>query len=137
MVRQVFEDYQAGMSYRRIAESLTAQGIPYMDNRTDWNKHMVKRMLENFRYCGIDDFPQIILADTFEAVATLIGQKSQGKPLSEEMMCILIARSLNPFLWWMLVFLYFSIIMKACLVHMTILWYDELKSSHITQETGN
>ena len=27
VVRQVFEDYQAGMSYRRIAESLTAQGI--------------------------------------------------------------------------------------------------------------
>lgn len=85
VVRQAFEDYQAGMSYRRIAEKLTAQGIPYMENRTDWNKHMVKRMLENCRYCGSDDFPPILPADAFGAVSALIGQKSQGEPLSEEL----------------------------------------------------
>jgi len=85
VVRQVFEDYQAGMSYRSISEKLTAEAIPYMENRTDWNKHIVKRMLENARYCGRDDFPQIIPADTFGAVAALIGQKSQGEPLSEEL----------------------------------------------------
>ena len=85
VVRQIFEDYQAGMSYRRIAESLTAKGVPYMENRTDWNKHMIKRMLENSRYCGRDDFPPILPADTFGAVAALIGQKSQGEPLSVEL----------------------------------------------------
>lgn len=85
VVRQVFEDYQSGTSYRQIAESLTAKSVPYMENRTDWNKHRVKRMLENPRYCGGDDFPQIIPADTFGAVTALIGQKSQGKPLSEEL----------------------------------------------------
>lgn len=85
VVRQVFADYQAGMSYLRIAEQLTAKNIPYMENRTDWNKNMVKRMLENSRYCGRDDFPPIIPADTFGAVAALIGQKSQGEPLSEEL----------------------------------------------------
>ena len=85
VVRQVFEDYQAGMSYRRISEKLTAEAIPYMENRTDWNKHMVKRMLENFRYCGDNGFPQIIPAETFEDVAALIGQKSQGQPLSKEL----------------------------------------------------
>ena len=85
VVRQVFGDYQAGTSYRRIAESLAAKGIPYMENRTDWNKHRVKRMLENSHYCGRDDFPPILSADTFGAVAALIGQKSQGEPLSEEL----------------------------------------------------
>ncbi|WP_243117479.1 recombinase family protein [Muricomes intestini] len=85
MVRQVFEDYQDGMSYLRIAERLTAKSVPYMENRTDWNKHRVKRMLENSRYCGDDDFPLIIPADTFDAVAALIGQKSQVEPLSEEL----------------------------------------------------
>lgn len=85
VVRRVFADYQVGMSYRRIAESLTAKSVPYMESRTDWNKHMVKRMLENSRYCGNDSFPPIILADTFGAVAALIGQKNQGEPLSEEL----------------------------------------------------
>ncbi|WP_195201274.1 recombinase family protein [Faecalispora jeddahensis] len=85
VVRRVFEDYQSGMSYRSISEKLTAETIPYMENRIDWNKHMVKRMLENPRYCGGDNFPKIIPAATFEAVAALIGQKSQGEPLSEEL----------------------------------------------------
>lgn len=85
VVRKVFEDYQAGMSYRRIAENLTAKGIPYIENRTDWNKHRVKRMLENPRYCGGNNFPPIIPTAMFEAVAALIGQKSQGDPLSEEL----------------------------------------------------
>lgn len=85
VVRQTFEDYKAGISYRQIAESLTTQGIPYMENRTDWNKHMVKRMLENSRYCGGDNFPPILPAETFEAVTALIGQKSQGEPLSGEL----------------------------------------------------
>ncbi|MVB10229.1 Recombinase [Caprobacter fermentans] len=85
VIRRVFEYYQAGMSYRRIAEQLTAKSVPYMENRTDWNKHMIKRMLENSRYCGGDDFPPILPADTFRAVATLIGQKIQGEPLSEEL----------------------------------------------------
>lgn len=85
VVRRVFKDYQAGTSYRRISEKLTAEAIPYMENRTDWNKHIVKRMLENSRYCGGDNFPQIMPADTFGAVAALIGQKSQGEPLSEEL----------------------------------------------------
>lgn len=85
VVRQVFEDYQAGMSYRQIAESLTAKGVLYMENRTGWNKHIVKRMLENSRYCGSDNFPPIIPTDTFGVVAALIGQKSQWEPLSEEL----------------------------------------------------
>lgn len=85
VVRQVFEDYQSGTSYRRIAESLTAKGISYMENRTDWNKHRIKRMLENSRYCGSDSFPPILPDDTFGAVTALIGQKSQGEPLSEEL----------------------------------------------------
>lgn len=85
VVRRVFEDYQAGTSYRRIAEHLTAKGVLYMENRTDWNKHIIKRMLENSRYCGGDDFPPILPVDTFGAVTALIGQKSQGEPLSEEL----------------------------------------------------
>lgn len=85
VARQVFEDYQSGISYRRIAEQLTAKSVPYMENRTNWNKHMVKRMLENSRYCGRDDFPPILPADTFGVVAALIGQKCQGEPLSEEL----------------------------------------------------
>lgn len=85
VVRQTFEDYQSGMSYRLIAEKLTAKSIPYMENRTDWNKHMVKRLLENPRYCGGDAFPAIIPVATFAAVAALIGQKGQAERVPNEL----------------------------------------------------
>lgn len=85
VVRQTFSDYQSGQSYRLIAEKLTAKKIPYLENRTDWNKHMVKRMLENPRYCGGDHFPTIIPSGTFGAVAALIGQKGQGERIPGEL----------------------------------------------------
>ena len=85
VVRQTFLDYQSGQSYRLIAEKLTAKKNPYLENRTDWNKHMVKRMLENPRYCGGDHFPTIIPSDTFGAVAALIGQKGQGERIPDEL----------------------------------------------------
>ena len=73
VVRQTFLDYQSGQSYRLIAEKLTAKKNPYLENRTDWNKHMFKRMRENPRYCGGDPFPPIIPAETFGAVAPPLG----------------------------------------------------------------
>ena len=85
VVRQTFADYQGGLSYRLIADRLTAKSIPYMENRTEWNKHMVKRLLENPRYCGGDAFPTIISAATFGAVAALIGQKNQVERVPEEL----------------------------------------------------
>ena len=85
VVRQTFLDYLSGQSYRLIAEKLTAKKTPYLENRTDWNKHMVKRMLENPRYCGGDHFPTIIPSDTFGAVAALIGQKGQGERIPDEL----------------------------------------------------
>ena len=89
VVRRVFEDYQHGLSYRLIAEKLTGEKIPYLENRTSWNKHMVKRMLENFRYCGDKHFPSIVPAATFAAVNALVEQKSQvERCLPDELACI-------------------------------------------------
>lgn len=85
IVQQTFADYQSGMSYRLIAEKRTAERIPYLENRTDWNKHMVKRLLENSRYCGGDDFPAIIPAATFAAVSALIGQKGKVERVPDEL----------------------------------------------------
>lgn len=85
VVRQTFSDYQSGLSYRLIAEKLTAERVPYLENRTDWNKHMVKRMLENRRYCGENGFPAIIPASVSAAVTALIGQKNQMERVSHEL----------------------------------------------------
>ena len=81
-VRRIYADYQSGMSYREIAEKMSVSGIPYKEDSPDWNKHMVKRMLENPRYTGADDFPAIVPASVSAAVTALVGQKTRGERVS-------------------------------------------------------
>lgn len=84
-VWQIYADYKSGMSYREIAEKMSVSGIPYKEDSSQWNKHMVKRILENPRYCGADNFPVLIPAAVSEAVAALVGQKTRGERLPDEL----------------------------------------------------
>mgnify|MGYP000910984620 CR=1 FL=1 len=84
-VQQIYKDYQNGMSYRAIAVKMSTSGICYKEDSLDWNKHMVKRILENSRYCGADNFPIIIPATVSAAVAALIGQRNQVERVSDEL----------------------------------------------------
>ena len=49
-VSMVFTLYNAGASYQAISDALNRQGIPYCREVPLWNKHKVKRLLENPRY---------------------------------------------------------------------------------------
>ena len=51
-VKRIFNDYLEGLSYQAIAEMLNEEKIPYSLEVADWNKHKVKRLLENSRYTG-------------------------------------------------------------------------------------
>ncbi len=75
IVKQVFGDYLNGKSFRSIAEELTAKEVDYFEGKTQWDKLMVKRLLECTYYCGEDKYPQIIEKETFNAVANLISTK--------------------------------------------------------------
>lgn len=46
-VQGIFARYLAGASYGRIAEEMSRGNIPYHQRTRQWNKHMVKRILEN------------------------------------------------------------------------------------------
>ena len=52
VVQQVFERYHAGGSYQSISEELNQEGIPFSLEAPRWNKHKVKRVLEEVRYTG-------------------------------------------------------------------------------------
>ncbi len=76
LVRTAFEEYMTGASYAAVAETLQATGIRYHSDTPLWNKHMVKRMLENSRYAGTDDCPRIIEQTLFDSVASLRESRS-------------------------------------------------------------
>lgn len=60
-VVSIFRRYISGESLTTIAQSMD---VPYNEGLT-WNKHMVKRIIENEKYLGTDKYPQLIDEDTF------------------------------------------------------------------------
>ena len=53
-VKQIFAQYLLGNSMQQIAQRLTEMGTCYHSDVTEWNKNMVKRILENPHYLGDD-----------------------------------------------------------------------------------
>lgn len=76
VVSRVFTLYAGGASYQKISDVLNAEKIPYSIEGPLWNKHKVKRLLENPRYMGANGYPPVITADTFHATQDLIRSKT-------------------------------------------------------------
>jgi hypothetical protein len=60
VIRRIYRSYAEGLSYKAIAESLTAEGIRYMPEKPAWNKNMVARILQNQNYLGMGKYPMIV-----------------------------------------------------------------------------
>ena len=67
-VQDIFTRYLAGASYNEITERMSSGNIPYHQHTRQWNKHMVKRILENGKYLGTDVYPRLVSDEDFLAV---------------------------------------------------------------------
>lgn len=65
-VRAVFAAYLSGEPLSKIAAHLTAKLVEYLPGRWQWDKARVKRILDNNKYMGEGDFPQIITNKEFQ-----------------------------------------------------------------------
>ena len=79
IVQRVFTGYLAGLSYQRLADSLNGDGVWFSQEAPEWNKHKIKRLLEDPRYTGKDDYPALIDPDTFQQVQGKIAGKTAGQ----------------------------------------------------------
>jgi len=61
----IYDSYLQGGSYLTIAKAMTELGVRYHAATTEWNKHMVKRILENLKYTGDDGYPAILPVDVW------------------------------------------------------------------------
>lgn len=87
-VRKIFADYIGGKSLKAIASEMR---IPYNIGKAVWNKNMVCRVLENRKYIGENEYPQIVSVDDFEQVARIKADRNtyrkptpQNKPRQAE-----------------------------------------------------
>ena len=83
-VERIATLYIAGASFQTIADSLNKSGTSFSQEAPLWNKHKVKRVLENPRYIGMDDYPPILDEVTFQAVQAKIKAKTEGYTFKEK-----------------------------------------------------
>lgn len=65
-VQKVFAAYLSGEPLSKIADHLTAKLVEYLPGHWQWDKSRVKRLLDNAKYTGEDDFPPIIKERDFQ-----------------------------------------------------------------------
>lgn len=78
-VKRIFTLYNAGASYQGISDALNQGNIPYSQEVPLWNKHKVKRLLENPRYTGQDDYPAIVDMEVFRAGRQRTAEKNEKR----------------------------------------------------------
>ena len=76
IVRRIFELYQMGESYSRIADTLNGEGTPYLLEKPVWNKHLIKRILQNPKYTGDGVYPALIPIEQYQNVQNMIQEKA-------------------------------------------------------------
>lgn len=79
-VQSIFTRYLAGASYGRIADEMSKGNVPYHQHTRQWNKHMVKRILENGKYLGTGGYPRLISDEDFLAVQLQREDKTDYAP---------------------------------------------------------
>ena len=71
IIRRIYRTYAEGLSYKTIAEQLTAEGIRYLPEKSVWNKNMVARILQNTHYDGSEKYPALLEAGQRQAAQTM------------------------------------------------------------------
>lgn len=79
-VKTIFTLYRGGASYNGIAVEMMAQGIPYHQKTSRWNKNMVARILENQRYIGAGGYPRLVADEQFLSAQLLRRTKTAYVP---------------------------------------------------------
>ena len=86
LVREIFERYTAGASYRLLAERLKAQPLPYHEAGVPWDKNTVRRILSDRRYLGEKGFPALVELTLFEQAKACRPQSVEWP--DETMLCV-------------------------------------------------
>lgn len=76
MVNRIAGLYLDGLSYQKLADLLNQKNIPFSQEAPAWDKHKVKRLLENPRYTGQKGYPAILDGGTFHCVQSRIQEKT-------------------------------------------------------------
>lgn len=83
-VRYIFGQYLAGASFLAIAQDMAGEGVRYHSHTAEWNKNMVKRILENSKYTGADNWPRLVSDENYAAAQRQREGRNTYAPLAVE-----------------------------------------------------
>lgn len=95
VVARVASLYLEGLSYQKLADLLNQEHIPFSKEVPVWDKHKVKRLLENPRYTGQNGYPGILDTETFQCVQSLIQEKTAKQTPKAERQILKLADRLH------------------------------------------
>lgn len=75
----IYKEYTEGGSLSGIAKQLNNDGVEYMAGVIAWNKGRLKRLLEDKRYLGTENYPPIIDKEIYETVQNLKSERNNQK----------------------------------------------------------
>lgn len=84
VVQRVATLYLNGLSYQKISDTLNHDAVPFSAEAPLWNKHKIKRLLENPRYTGADGYPAIVDQDDFNTIQCIIQEKTSNYAKAEK-----------------------------------------------------
>ena len=76
---RIYKEYTDGESLSGIAKQLNNDGVEYTVGASAWNKGRLKRLLEDKRYLGTENYPSIIDKEIYEAVQNLKSERNNQK----------------------------------------------------------
>lgn len=84
LIKQMHQDYLAGMSTSQIAKKLNTQPIRYNEKNSKWERGNVSYIFKDKAYLGNEDYPQIIEKEINDAVLALTEKNVHRIPEEEQ-----------------------------------------------------
>lgn len=84
LIKQMHQDYLAGMSTSQIAKKLNTQPIRYNEKNSKWERGNVSYIFKDKTYLGNEDYPQIIEKEINDAVLALTEKNVHRIPEEEQ-----------------------------------------------------
>ncbi len=79
IVRLIFNEYIGGLSYKKVAEKLTADGYNYYDDGGIWSQGAVKKLIFRDCYIGRNGYPRIVSDTVYQAAHEMSESRRKNK----------------------------------------------------------
>ncbi len=84
ILTEIYDRYLSGKSLLNITEELNARNVEFMPGTIGWNKARLKRILEDERYLGNDNYPALVDKETYDTIQKIKDSRNTQKAVNRK-----------------------------------------------------